>query len=161
LLELCRYIVRNPVAAGIVKEAGEWPWSSYQMTAGIAPKDDFTTTAWVLDQFGSSVQRFVEYVAMAPETDAPLESAKGSHVLGGEAFLMQAQRHVGDSCEAPRIERQLVRRKLEDLDSGRDSRGEWMSDAYRQHGYTMREIADYANVHYSLVSKIIKTWEKR
>jgi len=29
------------------------------------------------------------------------------------------------------------------------------------HGYTMREIAAYAGVHYSLVSKAIKAWEER
>jgi len=34
-----------------------------------------------------------------------------------------------------------------------------MAQAYRVHGYTVREIADYAQVHYSLVSKLIKCWE--
>ncbi len=162
LLELCRYIVRNPVAAGMVKEAGDWQWSSYQMTAGITHKASFTTIDWVLEQFGDSQQRYRDYVSQAQLTDAPLASSKGSHVLGTEAFRMQAQRHVGsNSHETPRIERQLIRRNLKELDSGRDSRGEWMTDAYRHHGYTMREIAEYANVHYSLVSKIIKAWEGR
>ena len=34
-----------------------------------------------------------------------------------------------------------------------------MSRAYREYGYTMREIADAAGLHYSSVSKIIKGWE--
>jgi len=34
LLELSRYIVRNPVAAGMVKLAEDWPWRSYRSTAG-------------------------------------------------------------------------------------------------------------------------------
>lgn len=29
LLELSRYVVLNPVRAGLVAEAGDWPWSSY------------------------------------------------------------------------------------------------------------------------------------
>jgi len=33
-----------------------------------------------------------------------------------------------------------------------------MTEAYKEHGYTMAEIAKYAGVHYSLVSKIIKNW---
>lgn len=131
------------------------------MTAGMIPKSDFTTIDWVIEQFGGNVQRYIDYVAKAPEADAPLAEAKGSHVLGSEAFLVHAQRFGGNSLETPRAERQLVRRKLEDLDSGRESRGEWMSEAYRKHGYSMREIAEHAGVHYSLVSKIIKAWEGR
>jgi REP element-mobilizing transposase RayT len=30
LLELARYIVRNPVRAGMVRAAKDWPWSSYR-----------------------------------------------------------------------------------------------------------------------------------
>jgi REP-associated tyrosine transposase len=29
LLEACRYIVLNPVRAGLCSSPGEWPWSSY------------------------------------------------------------------------------------------------------------------------------------
>jgi putative transposase len=29
LLELARYVVLNPVRAGMVQEPGHWPWSSY------------------------------------------------------------------------------------------------------------------------------------
>ena len=34
LLELCRYIVLNPVRAGMVRGPKEWQWSSYRDTAG-------------------------------------------------------------------------------------------------------------------------------
>ncbi len=32
LLEWCRYVVRNPVRAGLVKQVAAWPWSSYRAT---------------------------------------------------------------------------------------------------------------------------------
>lgn len=32
LLELARYVVLNPVRAGMVGAAGAWPWSSYAAT---------------------------------------------------------------------------------------------------------------------------------
>jgi len=35
LLELCRYIVLNPVRAGLVELPEYWQWGSYQPTAGI------------------------------------------------------------------------------------------------------------------------------
>ncbi len=35
LLELARYVVLNPVRAGMVARPEEWPWSSYRATAGL------------------------------------------------------------------------------------------------------------------------------
>jgi len=40
-LEVCRYIVLNPLQAGLVKHMGEWQWSSYRSTAGLEPEKDF------------------------------------------------------------------------------------------------------------------------
>ena len=36
LLALCRYVERNPVAAGMVGTAQEWPWSSYRAHVCVA-----------------------------------------------------------------------------------------------------------------------------
>src|SRR3954466_5820873 len=36
LVNVCRYIVLNPVRAGIVGAAEEWPWSSYRAMIGLA-----------------------------------------------------------------------------------------------------------------------------
>ena len=36
LLELSRYVVLNPVRAGMVETAADWSWSSYQATIGKA-----------------------------------------------------------------------------------------------------------------------------
>ena len=33
-----------------------------------------------------------------------------------------------------------------------------MTAAYREHGYLLTEIAAYAGLHYSSISKIIKAW---
>lgn len=38
LLELARYIVLNPVRAGMVDDPGEWPWSSYRAVLGQASR---------------------------------------------------------------------------------------------------------------------------
>jgi REP element-mobilizing transposase RayT len=34
LREACRYVVLNPVRAGLVNDPGEWVWSSYRATVG-------------------------------------------------------------------------------------------------------------------------------
>lgn len=37
LLELARYVVLNPVRAGMVNDVDEWPWSSYPAMIGSMP----------------------------------------------------------------------------------------------------------------------------
>jgi len=37
LLELARYVVLNPLRAGMINEIGDWPWSSYPAMIGAVP----------------------------------------------------------------------------------------------------------------------------
>jgi hypothetical protein len=55
LLELSRYVVLNPVRAGLCESPGDWPWSSYGAMTGSAPRPEFLTIEWILAQFGSSI----------------------------------------------------------------------------------------------------------
>ena len=54
LLELCRYIVLNPVRVKGKGEIGAWKWSSYRATAGLASVPEFLSTDWILEQFGKN-----------------------------------------------------------------------------------------------------------
>ena len=48
LREVSRYIVLNPVRAGLVGHPAEWRWSSFRATAGQEAGPGFLTVAWVL-----------------------------------------------------------------------------------------------------------------
>jgi putative transposase len=48
LLELCRYVVLNPVRANMAKHPGNYRWSSYKATAGITKKPPFLAIDWIL-----------------------------------------------------------------------------------------------------------------
>jgi hypothetical protein len=52
LLEVAPYDALNPVRAGLVHEPGDWPWSRYRATAGLARRPRFLTTDWLLAQLG-------------------------------------------------------------------------------------------------------------
>ncbi len=47
-----RYIVLNPVSAGLCHLPHEWSWSSYPATVGMAPVPAFLNTGWVDREFG-------------------------------------------------------------------------------------------------------------
>jgi putative transposase len=67
LLESIRYVLLNPVRAGICRRAGEWPWSSYAATAGFVEPPEFLATSTVLSLFDERPDhargRFIEFVA--------------------------------------------------------------------------------------------------
>jgi putative transposase len=57
LLNLARYVVLNPVRAGLVRDPAEWPWSSFLATAGEAARPRFLTVSWLLLQFSPDLVR--------------------------------------------------------------------------------------------------------
>jgi putative transposase len=57
LLELARYVMLNPVRAGLCEEPSGWPWSSYRALVGEGPRASFLTTEWLLSQFGRDLLR--------------------------------------------------------------------------------------------------------
>ncbi len=53
LQEAIRYIVLNPVRAGICKRPEDWPWSSYRACAGLDVAPDLLAVGELLALFGS------------------------------------------------------------------------------------------------------------
>jgi putative transposase len=67
LLELARYVVLNPVRAGMVFASSAWPWSSYPAMVGLDVAPAWLETDWVLGQFGaerrSAQEGYARFVA--------------------------------------------------------------------------------------------------
>ncbi len=92
LLELCRYVVLNPVRAHMVTKPGDWNWSSYNSTANNEDPLDFLTIDWILGQFSlkkmiaqENYRKFVES-GIEDKTD-PWDSLKGQVFFGSEEFI--------------------------------------------------------------------------
>ena len=52
LLELARYVALNPVRAGMVARAEDWPWSSYRTMIGAEPAPAWLALDGLLRGFG-------------------------------------------------------------------------------------------------------------
>ena len=52
LLEVCRYVVLNPMRAGICERPEDWPWSSYAACAGLELAPRFLAADELLSLFG-------------------------------------------------------------------------------------------------------------
>ena len=57
LLAACRYVDRNPCAAGICDDPGDWAWSSYAATVGAVHPPAFLAVGELLGHFGSDPDR--------------------------------------------------------------------------------------------------------
>lgn len=168
LTELCRYIVLNPVRAGMVKIPEDYSWSSYLATLGKAAMPDFLTSGSILRCFASSVtQAQLLYQQFVREginiSDSPWERLTGQIVLGTEAFLtgMKERLYGKESItEIPRIQRHLSRPLLTDLfpcdvHRTKDERNSLIHDANVVFGYSLKEISDAIGLHYTTISKVL------
>jgi len=113
LLKLCRYVVLNPVRAGVVTDPGGYPWSSYRATAGLTAAPPWLTVDWLLEQFGRTSRvaqaKYREFVAEGGQpAGPPWEHVVGQVYLGGEAFIRRVQRYGRSrwaESEIPRTQR--------------------------------------------------------
>jgi REP element-mobilizing transposase RayT len=67
LLEALRYIALNPVRAGLCRDPGDWPWSSFRATAGLEPCPRFLAAARVRRLFGRGPAAAEAYAAFVRE----------------------------------------------------------------------------------------------
>ena len=161
LLELCRYVVLNPLRIKSGKRIGGWKWSSYRATSGLASVPEFLTVDWVLSQFGqkrSQAQaRYRTFVREGLE-NRPWERVRGQIYLGSEEFIERQAKKAERIKEVPRVQLRAVRPSLEKIFRAGGDRA--LGTAYREHGYRLWEIAEHLGVHYATVSRKLKRWEK-
>jgi putative transposase len=122
LLELSRYVVLNPVRAGMTTTAGQWKWSNYRATAGLGSVPSWLETEWTLEQFlprREAERRYRAFVAQGKGSGyAPWEQLVSQIYLGGEGFRKKIQAMVSKrarSREVPRLQRLPARSALVDI----------------------------------------------
>jgi len=155
LLTVCRYVVLNPVRAGLVELPEQWAWSSYRATAGLAPVPAFLCpqSVWqYMGPEGEATLLYRQYVSAA-EPGAQLPPCS---VLGDDEFQWRFKAwRESASREVPASER-AVRPSLDALFARavtRSARNEAVAQA-RTAGYRIREIARYLDVHESTITRM-------
>lgn len=92
LLTLSRYVVLNPVRAGLVSSAEAWRWSSYAAVAGLIAAPSFVVTASTLQLFGTGPDailrnHYVHFINAAADDHAIFERIRSNdRVLGSRTF---------------------------------------------------------------------------
>jgi len=171
LLELCRYVVLNPVRANMVEKPDEWKWSSYGATAGLRNVPEYLTVNWILRLFSSNKQearkRYRKFVSEGIQKGSPWEDLQGQILLGEEGFIDKFKEHLADKekiKEIPKAQRYVSRPGLSKLFSKGEKttrRNRYIYTAHVKYGYTLKEIADHVGIHYTTVSKAVKRFDEK
>lgn len=157
LVAVCRYIVLNPVRAGVVRLPEQWPWSSYRATIGMAPPPPFLDCDRLMevvapDEPTAGRMRFRRAVMDAGADRPQLSRAT---ILGDDAFIARFQPYRARA--AREVTRGEGRRTLEAIFAGavtRALRDVAIMTAFHER-HSLADIARYLEIHRSTVAKVV------
>lgn len=163
LLELARYVVLNPVRAGMVKKPADWSWSSYRASMGLEPTPVWLAEDGLLAMFAKrrslAQQRYAQFVEEGIKAASPWLNLKGQVFLGDEQFVKRMQAHIQkgkDDVQIPLAQRRPRPPPLAEIESHAPDRNSAIRAAYATGGYSYQVLADYFGIHFSTVGKIVR-----
>lgn len=153
------YLALNPVEAGLVSNAADWPWSSYSTIIGRISPPRWLSTEWLPNLFPdvsieASRERFKEFISQ------PTAEYIDDVVQGGSDARQAVRSVIGANLyrvTVPRSYRALGRPSLGMLFDGvrKRDRRRLILRAHTAHGYRMAEIARFLDLHPSTISKVV------
>lgn len=165
LLALTRYVVLNPLRAGMVEKLEDWRWSSYPATVREAPVPAWLDVDWLLGQFGKQRKRasqaYRRFVMEGTELPSPMQQTRHQLLLGDELFVAQHKQEIDreELREISKAQRRTVALSLDEYQQRYQTRNEAMAEAYLSGAYTMATIGDHFGVHYMTVSRAVRQFE--
>lgn len=166
LLELARYVVLNPVRAGMVNDVADWQWSSYSAMLGIQPAPQWLQTDGILSQFAPQRSRvislYIDFVRAGVGLPSLWEQLSSQVFLGSDTFLEQMQTMANKTAigEIPRSQRRPVAKPLDYYQTRHQDPQTAMAAAYATGDYTLQAIATHFGVHYATVSRAVAKGEE-
>lgn len=162
LLELARYVVLNPVRAGIVADPKDWKWSSYHASVGRCDAPAWLDTTWLLSQFGATrelaIAAFRQFMLAGIGGPSPLKHTQHQLVLGDQAFVTQHGDRLGASnfTAVVRDQRRLAALTLSQYEMAYPDRAQAMAMAYRSTAFTMVDIGRHFGVSDKTVGRAVR-----
>ena len=171
LLEVCRYVVLNPVRARMIEKPEDYEWSSYRATAGKNKPHPCLTTDWILGQFSrkreQAEKKYRQFVHWGIGQKTIWTEVRGQSLLGEDAFmdnLTDRLRKHKDIPEIPRSQRYATRPKLaillpDGIERDQKRLMRRVAEAVEKYGYRQSELARHVGVHYSTISRWLRDYE--
>ena len=152
LLAAVRYIVRNPVRAGLCRDPEEWRWSSHRATLGSEPPWILDTLA-LLAHYGPTATAARERYRAHCREEGERERTDHPLIYGDEGFVVATLERIKPAPGVPRRYLQTPRPQLADLLASADIASVAAAHA---HGYPLRQIARHLGIHASTLSRRLR-----
>ena len=168
-LEVSRYVVLNPVRAGIVKEPGRWKWSSYNATVGVESAPGWLEVDGLLAQFndtrGVARRQYRRFVNDGIGRESVWEGLRQQIYLGSDRFIERMQRKLeggrGEDINIPRAQRQRPAPSLQDIEGRHRDRKKAMVAAYETGAYSYQQIGKHFGVHFTTVARVVRETKEK
>lgn len=163
LMALSRYIVLNPVRAGIVRSPDIYRWSSYRATIGMESKPNLLSTDLILSMFSDDPEkakacyiRFVEEGMEGEDGDlySSSLSAQREEILCIDAQKARFARKNGDAQGSNAFFHPPLLEIFKGA-SSKELRNALILKAHKKYGYTQKDISSCLGISTSLVCMII------
>lgn len=162
LLELTRYVVLNPVRARMVKNIGDWPWSSYPAMAGDSQLHDWLETDWLLSQFGKQRKRarvkYTDFVRSGICLPSIWDDLQKQVFLGSDAFIHRHLKAIEEKeslDDIPALQKRALAKPMAYYQDKYPDTREAIRQAFLTGAYTLKEIGEHFGKHYSTISRIV------
>lgn len=163
LVPLVKQVFRFPLKAGFVKHPNQFKWSSCKYLYGKEEAPKWINSDWFRDSF-TSIKDFEELLFDEKDEDI-LNQTRKQIYLGDDDFIADVQSHLNEDQKSEEVPRKQLARPLSKTYSEilKDCEDENMAIArtYLTGNYTLKDIGDYLDIHYSGVSKIVSEYEKK
>jgi REP element-mobilizing transposase RayT len=163
LLELSRYVVLNPIRAGMIKNIDEWHWSSYLITIGKLQPPDWLEVDWLLSQFGLQRNRargrYIDFVREGIGLPPVWDNLRHQIYMGSDDFINKHQELISkkqDLDDIPALQKRAMPKPISYYQKKYKNEKQAITQAFLSGGHTLKEIGDYYGKHYTTISRIVK-----
>jgi len=167
LLELARYVVLNPVRAGLVGAAKEWRWSSYLATTRKAKTPPWLAADTLLAHFASeraaAVRRYRRFVAQGIGAESVWTRLNRRVFLGDDDFVARMQTLCRDGppdLSIPQAQQLPPAPPLDEIAAQYPTRDAAIAAAHATGAYSYQRIAEAFGVHFTTVGRIVRAARK-
>lgn len=163
LAELTRYVVLNPVRAGMVRQPGDWPWSSYRAMTGEADAPEWLATDGLLAQFGTrrsrAIAAYERFVQAGIGAESPWRHLNRQAFLGDDDFVARMHKRARkrpEDLNVPKAQRRPPPPSLEAIAAHHGDRNAAMRAAWATGEYSYARIAEHFGVHFTTVGRVVR-----
>jgi REP element-mobilizing transposase RayT len=170
LRRVVRYVLLNPVEAGLVTSPAAWPWSTYRATVGLEPCPHWLTTDWLPWAFNvpsleQAQQKFRRYVERPRAKTLTINWNAFSY--GTKAF----EAAVAEAAKKRQPERRLPRKAIVEIPPPLDvlfvniestaHRDRMIELAHVEHGYRLADIARHLGLKSGSAARALQRHSRR